>query len=288
MKRPLPPLLTLLLLTATVATCRAGDAAERARSSEPVAFVMPDTAEIPGGPLGASIRRGHALVTATTDSFLTTVRSRLRCTSCHLDGGMREGVMPWVGVAARFPQYRSRSGHVITLEERIQGCFERSLNGTAPAAGSRDLVDITAYLTWLSNGTPIGRETEGQGLPALERRTPDPEAGRTVYVSQCARCHGIDGSGSPVRLAGVPVPPPVWGSHSYNIGAGIARLSVAANFIRAAMPYDRPGSLTTQQAYDVAAYINAQPRPDFPGKELDWPKGDAPADAAYRTRPKAP
>jgi thiosulfate dehydrogenase len=64
----------------------------------------------------------------------------------------------------------------------------------------------------------------------------------------------------------------------------MARVSIAANFIRAAMPYDRPGSLTPQQAYDVAAYVNAQARPDFAGKANDWPNGDAPADAAYATR----
>ena len=69
----------------------------------------------------------------------------------------------------------------------------------------------------------------------------------------------------------------------YNIGAGISRISIASSFVRAAMPYDRPGSLTAQQAYDVAAYMNSHARPDFPGKEKDWPKGDAPADAAYRT-----
>jgi thiosulfate dehydrogenase len=49
------------------------------------------------------------------------------------------------------------------------------------------------------------------------------------------------------------------------------------------MPYDRQGTLTDQQAYDLAAYINSQPRPDFPGKELDWPFGDPPPDVAYPT-----
>ena len=49
------------------------------------------------------------------------------------------------------------------------------------------------------------------------------------------------------------------------------------------MPFDRPGQLTDQQAFDVAAYVLSHPRPDTPGKERDWPHGDPPEDAAYPT-----
>jgi thiosulfate dehydrogenase len=64
----------------------------------------------------------------------------------------------------------------------------------------------------------------------------------------------------------------------------MARLRTAASFIRHNMPYDLPGTLTDQQAFDVAAYVNSHPRPDLAGKENDWPNGDAPPDAAYPTR----
>ncbi len=165
----------------------------------------------------------------------------------------------------------------------MRGCFARSLNATPPVDGSADLVDIVAYLTWLSAGTPIGAETEGQGLPRLDPLPADTGRGHAVYVAECARCHGADGQGGPSTGAGLPIATPLWGDLSYNIGAGIARLSLSSAFIKAAMPYDRPGTLTVQQAYDVAAYVNSRPRPDFTGKELDWPKGDAPADAAYAT-----
>jgi thiosulfate dehydrogenase len=52
------------------------------------------------------------------------------------------------------------------------------------------------------------------------------------------------------------------------------------------MPYDRPGTLTDQQAYDVAAYMNARPRPDFAAKSRDWPLGGAPVDVPYATAPQ--
>ena len=50
------------------------------------------------------------------------------------------------------------------------------------------------------------------------------------------------------------------------------------------MPFDRPGLLTDQQAFDVAAYLTSMPRPDSPGKENDYPNGGAPADVPYDTK----
>jgi thiosulfate dehydrogenase len=64
----------------------------------------------------------------------------------------------------------------------------------------------------------------------------------------------------------------------------MARVRTAASFIRDNMPFDRPGSLTDQQAFDVAGFVVVQPRPDFRGKENDWPNGDPPPDVAYPTR----
>jgi thiosulfate dehydrogenase len=64
----------------------------------------------------------------------------------------------------------------------------------------------------------------------------------------------------------------------------MARQERAASFIRHNMPFDRPGTLSDQDAFDVAAFIVAQPRPDSPGKERDWPRGGAPLDVPYATK----
>lgn len=258
---------------AITAGCRARTTGARA----PAAPVPPADSEIPGDQLGASIRRGQALVLATGDSLPTHVGNALRCTSCHLDEG-RRATGSWVGVYGRYPQYRSRAGAVVTIEGRVNGCFRRSMNGSALPADGPDMRDIVAYLAFLSWRTPVGedRPAADSGRERFAALTADTASGRATFDSACARCHGDAGQGTVVA-------PPLWGPRSFNIGAGMARVRTAASFIRDNMPFDRPGSLTDQQAYDVAAFVVAHPRPDFPGKEYDWPNGDPPADVAYPT-----
>jgi thiosulfate dehydrogenase len=231
---------------------------------------------LPAGDVGASIRRGLALMTATRDSLPDYVGNKLRCVSCHPDGGRRLGGMPWVGVYARFPQYRSRDGRVILLADRINSCFRRSLNGKPLPADGDDMRDIIAYLAYLSRGVAVGDTVPGQGLKLLSVTSGDSAAGQRVFVENCVRCHGDNGQGTVAA-------PPLWGDESFNIGAGMARVRTAAAFIHGNMPFDRPGTLTEQQAFDVAVYVNSHSRPDLPGKELDWPRGNPPPDAPYHT-----
>ena len=240
---------------------------------------VPADSEIPSGPLGASIRRGLALLTATHDSLPTYVGNDLRCVSCHLDEG-RRSPQSWVGVTGRYPQYRSRSGTVETIEDRINGCFVRSLNGRAIPAAGDDMRDIISYLTFLSTGQRVGYNAPAPDTrwSALES---DTAAGGKFFAKNCARCHGEDGAGTIAA-------PPVWGPRSYNVGAGMSRPRTAASFIVANMPFDKAITLTDQQALDVATYINAQQRPDFAGKANDWPNGDAPPDVAYQTKAAHP
>jgi thiosulfate dehydrogenase len=186
--------------------------------------------------------------------------------------------MPWVGSYARFPQYRARSGKVDLIEDRINDCLKRSMNGKALSTGGADMRDIVTYLAFLSTGIPVGAEMEGQGFPRLPPLKGDVSRGIAVFNSTCVRCHGPSGQGTALA-------PPLWGPHSYNVGAGMARIHTAASFIHALMPIDRAQRLTAQQAFDVATYINTRPRPDFPAKVRDWPRGGKPVDADYHILP---
>jgi thiosulfate dehydrogenase len=149
------------------------------------------------------------------------------------------------------------------------------MNGKPLVNSGRDMRDIVAYLAFLSRGVPVGAEMEGSGLPPIQSTHGDLARGSTTFNSTCARCHGSTGQGTSVA-------PPLWGPRSYNTGAGMASILVAASFIHAAMPFDQAQHLTPQQAIDVATYINTRPRPDFPGRNHDWPKGGKPPDANYR------
>lgn len=241
-----------------------------------VAYRIPQESEITDSVILASVRRGRALLRNTRDSLPRHVGNRLNCVSCHPNDGLRKNVMPWVGVYARFPQYRSRVGATQIIEDRINDCFKRSMNGRPLDPESRDMRDIVAYMAFLSLGYPVGAQVEGQSIPPVPPHEGDTLRALALYAVRCQACHGPNGQGTEVA-------PPLWGPQSFNIGAGMARLRTAAAFIRQAMPQDNPGSLTDQQAYDLARLITSRPRPDLPGKERDWPNGDPPPDVAYPT-----
>ncbi|CAN5127243.1 hypothetical protein BH23GEM2_BH23GEM2_04580 [soil metagenome] len=257
-----------------LSSCGAGTAAAPADStalSAQAAAVPP----IPDGPFGAAILRGKALLADTRDSLPDHVGNQLRCMSCHLDEGRRRQGS-WVGVHARYPQYRPRSGTVETLEFRINDCLKRSMDGKPLPDDSREMREMIAYLAYLSIGVPVG-DTVTRPVPLLAFIPGDSIRGAALYTARCAVCHGPDGAGT---AAG----PPLWGEGSYNVGAGMTRVRTAATFIRYNMPLHEPGTVTEQEAFDLATFINRQPRPDYAGKELDWPNGDPPPDAAYETR----
>jgi thiosulfate dehydrogenase len=279
MNRPLTAL--TVLLSAIVTACSGGAAKGRSLSAlADSAWLRLSVDSLPNDSMGVSIRRGRALMASTHDSLPQFAPSSLKCVSCHLDNGLRKYAMPWVGSYSRFPQYRARSGKIDLIEDRVNDCFERSMNGKALAISGRDMRDIVAYLAFLSRGIPVGAEMDGQGLVRLKPVPGEMNRGVALFASTCARCHGANGQGTALA-------PPLWGPHSYNTGAGMANIVTAASFIHALMPIDRPGQLTEQQAFDIATYINTRPRPNFAAKSRDWPKGGKPPGADYRILPAA-
>ena len=266
-------LLTLGSL-ATVAAM-AGDAPKRAP------FAPPDESAIPAGALGDSIRLGQRVLTQTQVYAKGWIGNGLNCTSCHLNGGRTPNAAPWVGIYGVFPEYRSRSGSVNSLQDRVNDCFKRSLNGQPLPASSPEMEGIVAYMAWLSRGVPTGVDVEGRGFRRVaSTHVPDEAHGRQVFADKCTACHGPDGQGQPAADGGYAFPA-LWGPKSFNIGAGMARLGNAAAFVRWNMPLGQGGSLSDEDALDVAAFFTRQPRPDYADKGGDWPKGDKPADSRY-------
>jgi thiosulfate dehydrogenase len=216
--------------------------------------------------------------------------NNLSCQSCHLLAGTQAFAMPMIGVYATFPAYLGRENDVRTIEDRIEGCMERSMNGRALPWDSREMRAMVAYLQFLSTGTPVGAPTKGRGTPALPLldRAANVDRGRAVYTTICQACHQADGQGLRKGRKGDAAGylyPPLWGPDSFNDGAGMHRLISAANFIRANMPFGttyRAPVLSVEDAWDVAAFINSQPRPRRAHLELDYPdRTKKPVDAPF-------
>jgi thiosulfate dehydrogenase len=253
----------------------------------------PDIRKVADDAFGRMVKYGHALVTDTAnqigpaapDPAKRFAGNNLTCQNCHLQGGTQPYAMPLIGVWGQFPQYRGREGEVRTLEDRVNGCMERSMNGRALALDSREMKAFLAYAKWLSTGIPDGAKIIGSGTKPVQEpeRAADLRHGGQVYAEKCVACHGEGGQGQ--RIATGYQFPPLWGPDSYNDGAGMARLLNAAAFAKHNMPlgttFDSP-MLSDDEAYDVAGYVNSQPRPHMGDLDKDFPNRlQKPVDAPY-------
>ncbi|MDR9456259.1 MAG: c-type cytochrome [Salegentibacter sp.] len=204
--------------------------------------------------------------------------NNLACVNCHLKNGTQAGSGSWVGILERFPQYSGRDGKESTIEDRINGCMERSMNGKKLPKDSREMKAMIAYMDYVSEGIPEERKAEFKGYPPIELPDfpADPQVGKDLYSKECAVCHGEDGQGQ--RLAEAEkgyLYPPLWGDDTFNHGAGMHRVITAAEFIKSNMPFeeatwDNP-KLTDEEAYHIAAYINSFDRPQKANTEKDFP-----------------
>jgi thiosulfate dehydrogenase len=220
--------------------------------------------ELPAGEFGDMVRFGENVFVNTPEYAKDYVGNGLTCANCHLDRGRLGDASPMWASFGIYPQYRKKNHKVVTLEYRLQDCFRFSMNGKAPEAGSPQLIGLVSYIYWLSTGAPIGKKLDGQGYPALPKPALEPaiERGEQIFAADCALCHGADGQGR--KVGARYVFPPLWGADSYNWGAGMHRLPLAAAFIKANMPLGSAISLSDQEAWDVAAFVNSHPRPQDP------------------------
>lgn len=217
----------------------------------------PNLATVPAGKYGDLIRQGKQIFDQTPIHAKAYVGNRLSCNDCHLQGGTEPKAAPLTGIPALFPLYSQRAGRVINFGERVQECFVRSENGTAPPLDSPEMNALIAYIEWISQGVSKQETLAGRGLVKVPSLTGHPDRGAVVYKQRCAACHQDNGAGVPAAF------PPLWGSDSYNDGAGMNKIPKMAAFLVKAMPPTQPGSLSPQDAYDVAAYIHGKPRPKF-------------------------
>ncbi|AND67640.1 hypothetical protein ATSB10_01860 [Dyella thiooxydans] len=250
---------------ASAAGAAAHAQAAAAAKAGPAAFEPPPESAIPPGPFGDVVREGREIFINTDVAAKAYVGNGLRCSNCHLDAGRLANSAPLWGAYVAYPAYRAKNGHVNTLGERLQGCFKYSMNGKAPPLDSKEMVALETYAFWMAKGAPTGEKLPGAGYPKKGFKPPQPPdyvRGEAVFKAHCALCHGADGQGQ--QVAGRYVFPPLWGPDSFNWGAGMHQLDNAAAFIKANMPLSQGGTLTDQDAWDVAMYMDGHERPQDP------------------------
>jgi thiosulfate dehydrogenase len=249
-----------------------------------------EDATLDTSPLAKQVRWGFHLFTDTPGQAPAFTGASVSCANCHLNAGQRERGLPIVGVAGVFPEYNARASRLISLADRVVDCFLRSENATGspsgqlPTTSSAEVLALSAYISWLSAGQPMGASPPWRGQNAIARASLlpieklSPARGQSIYLERCTSCHGQDGQGVQIgdKKAG-----PLWGPASWNDGAGASRVYTLAGIIRYTMPYLDPGSLSDEDAQHVARFITSQPRPRFPNKERDYAAATIPVDAVY-------
>ena len=245
-------------------------------------WIAPEVSTIGNQQQKETILYGRDLIANTAEYFgpngkiFKSSTNGMNCQNCHLDAGTKIYGNNYSAVASTYPKYRARSGGMETVYKRINDCFERSLNGKAIDTNSREMQAIVTYIKWLGTGIKKGIKPPGSGLkeiPFLERAA-DKVKGELVYTQKCQSCHQQNGEGKFSTENTAYTYPPLWGNNSYNVGAGLYRLSNFAKFVKYNMPLGvthNNTQLTDEEAWDVAAFVNSQPHPSKDLKK-DWPK----------------
>ncbi len=241
---------------------------------------------------GKLIYYGYELI-AHTASYLGPKGSvqqstnGMNCQNCHLEAGTKPWGLNYGSVFSTYPKFRERSGSVENIYKRVNDCMERSLNGKALDTNSKEMKAIYAYIQWLGNEVPKGKKVKGSGIEILPylQTAANPLEGKMAYIQNCQKCHGSNGEGQVDTSGKMYLYPPLWGEHSFNDAAGLYQISKMAGFIKNNMPnginYHSP-TISNEEAWNIAAYINAQPRPSknksqdytvLSTKPIDYPFG---------------
>ena len=107
------------------------------------------------------------------------------CSGCHGQDG--EGLD--VHEIARYPVFDANFGGLVTLQRRINYCWEIHMDRFPLVAGHADLVSLETFVRHLAKGEPVNVQTDGEMAPLIEQ-------GRALYETRfgqldlaCQHCH---------------------------------------------------------------------------------------------------
>ena len=247
--------------------------------SNELVWKAPETDSITNKEEKKLVEYGRDLVANTAkylgpEGIVGKLTNGMNCQNCHLDAGTKPFGNNYSAVYSTYPKFRARSGTIETIVKRISDCFERSLNGITPDSNSKEIKAMVAYMKFLGTDVKKGTVPKGAGLEKLGylKRAANPKNGALLYRSKCISCHRSNGTGVLSEGKKSFTYPPLWGAHSYSDAAGLYRISNFASYIKNNMPlgatYKSP-MLTDNEAWDIAAFVNSQPRP-HKEQESDW------------------
>lgn len=225
--------------------------------------LLPEPGDAPPA-LRPFVLRGHAIVESTHRALGSQIRSSLDCSHCHFRAGLTEtgknGGIPLVGAAARFPRAVGTPSRLVDLPSRINRCLVENLQAPPLPHDSPAMHALLAYHHWIAAGTSLSGEPDWRPWqPVAAETAPDAARGAHLFLGRCAPCHGRDGAGTPIA-------PAVWGPRSFTTASEMTEIEYLAMFVFYNMPRQSP-DLSPGPAYDVAAFVAGRPRPSPPAGE---------------------
>ncbi len=248
-------------------------------------IVIAEQTIYPKGKLKEVIKLGEDILLHTDTNLISKsyVNSKLQCVNCHRKGkngkvGTDRAIGTFIGTATAFPAYSQRYKDIISLQNRIDGCFQRCLGGDKSVVNTKVGIAVESYITWLSQGKPINMNSIAPRTPLKTKFWGDNVKkfkmlfkkvthknylnGKKLYERKCASCHSKNGNGNGSF-------PPLWGKDkngqwlSYTADGSMAKLQNGATWIQDNMPLGKSNTLTDEETVDITLYINAQERASY-------------------------
>src|SRR5699024_37892 len=148
-------------------------------------YVLPQDTEILKEPNADEIFYGKRLLNETKRLLPEHVGAEMNCNSCHISQGKVPLGDPYINRFNTYPKVMPRAGKEVDLEGRINGCFQRSMNGVPLDREGPEMKAMIAYMEWLSQKIPESQRVDIQNAGDIDTSlVADTDRGEKIYYAQ--------------------------------------------------------------------------------------------------------